>query len=97
MCCSFSGHPPPPAVGNDYYCASGKVEGPEYRYFFSDPLFDGQGCTSYDMNCYRKNFNSGRFIKAVPLSTQPIEMRLCADSAFGDEEILVEYISLVVI
>ena len=42
---SFPGHPPPPAVGNDYYCESGKVGGPEAGYFFNDPLFDGQGCT----------------------------------------------------
>lgn len=35
---SFPGHLPPPAVGNDYYCESGKVGGPEAGYFFNDLL-----------------------------------------------------------
>ena len=46
-CATHPGPSPPPFVGNDYYCKSinvGKVD--ISAYYLSDPLWDGNGCTT---------------------------------------------------
>ena len=83
-----------PEVGWDFYCESGHTGGPEFRYFFDDPLFDGQGCTNLDQHCCDMSSNTGEFVRHLPKSNQPIEMRICADETFENEEILVEHIKL---
>ena len=45
--------PPPSTVNNNYYCESGATDYPssESTYFFSDPLWDGSGCSTNNTCC----------------------------------------------
>ena len=45
-CAVNPGNNPLPTVGTNYYCESGSVNRPiSGTYLFSDPLWDGAGCT----------------------------------------------------
>ena len=71
----------PSFVGNDYFCESGTVSAPTYPYqlYTDDPLWDGEGCGSYEGSCcnapgipwFHKVLNSP--------TTDYIELRVCAD------------------
>ena len=96
--CSYrylSGHSDiPPFVGNDYFCDSGNG-GSNSRQFFTDPLWDGAGCTIASTCC--SLHNPPWFRKTLPSATnQDIEMRLCHDQEIGDEDIGVESVELYV-
>ena len=84
----YMGHPPPSIVNNNYYCESGSATSLDYMpldtrnntYFFSDPLWDGSGCSTNNTCCsneqlpwfYRNLGNS---------TTDDIEVRICIPSA----------------
>ena len=94
--CSYrylSGHSDiPPFVGNDYFCDSGRESGSGYQ-VFTDPLWDGSGCSTASTCC---SFNNPPwFRKTLPSATnQDIEMRLCHDQSIGDEDVGVESVEL---
>ena len=85
--------PIPPFVGNDYFCDTGSSQHFEYRLYLNDPLWDGQGCGTLNTCC---SFNNPPwFMKQLPASTRDnIEMRLCANQARSNEDIVFETLEL---
>ena len=70
---------PPSYVNDHYYCESGAFSNPPSgsTYFFSDPLWDGSGCSSNN-NCCSINENQPCFYRNLGSSTtDDIEARLC--------------------
>ena len=62
----------PGFVGNDYYCETGSRNEAEQRYYFDDPLWDGEGCEGENECCDR---GGPWFCKQLPQPTQDdIEM-----------------------
>lgn len=70
---------PPPFVGNDYFCESGRHS--EYYntnafYVFPEHLWDGLGCT---LSCCQREY----FTKTLPArTTDNIEIRVCGRSEY---------------
>ena len=78
----------PSFVGNDYYC--------EYGGSFSDPLWDGEGCSDRQLPCCQSVRDSlGWFIKELSTpTTDDIEVRICADESLANEDIGLERIEI---
>ena len=83
-------------VGNNYYCESGaKVAGNGAIYYFSDPLWDGAGCSTNGTCC--SNTDQPWFHHQLDNMTQDdIEVRICGDSPFSDDAILIDILELYV-
>ena len=66
----------PPFIGNDYFCDTGSRERNELRYYWEDPLWDGEGCGPTSSCC---QFNSPPwFCKELPQpTTDDVEVRVC--------------------
>ena len=87
-------------IGNDYYCESGNpvTDGslPSHSLFTSDPLWDGEGCGSLEVNCctapdlpwFNKMLNTP--------TTDYLEMRMCGDEASNGEDAPVSFYELYV-
>ena len=78
--CSYAvipGPAPPSFVGNNYYCESGAGDTFDSNtYYFSDPLWDGAGCSSGNTCC--SNTNQPWFYHQLSEMTQDdIEVRIC--------------------
>ena len=88
--------PPPSFVGNDYFCDTGSTNQWEsYRFYLDNPLWDGAGCGP-DNTCCSLN-NPPWFLKQLPsTTTDDIEMRMCFDQEFFDEDVPIEIIELYV-
>ena len=87
----------PSFVGNDYFCESGLHSEWTFNFilFSNDVLWDGQDCTSTSTCC---QFNNPPwFTKNLPnVTTDDIELRLCADNSYGNEDVPIELIELYV-
>ena len=82
----------PNFVGNDYYCETGSRTRAQRRYYFDDPLWDGEGCEGENECCNR---GGPWFCKQLPQPTQDdIEMRVCTNSARLEEDVVLEQIEL---
>ena len=82
----------PNFVGNDYYCDTGSRTRAQRRYYFDDPLWDGEGCEGENECCNR---GGPWFCKQLPRSTQDdIEMRVCTNSPVSDEDTVLEQVEL---
>ena len=85
----------PSFVGNDYYCETGRGRGTVYtpgRYYFDDPLWDGEGCAGENACCDR---GGPWFCKQLPRPTRgDIELKVCKNN--GNEEVGLEQIELYV-
>ena len=82
----------PSFVGNDYYCETGSRTQPQRRYYFDDPLWDGEGCEGENECCNR---GGPWFCKQLPQPTQDdIEMRVCTNSVSLNEDVVLEQIEL---
>ena len=71
----------PPVIGDSYFCDTGVTRAPADNQFYADnPLWDGQGCGSYNSCC---EFNNPPwFCKHLPAMTnEDIEVRLIATAA----------------
>ena len=78
-------------VGNDYYYENGSRMRSEDRYYFDDPLWDGEGCEGENNECCDRG--GPWFCKQLPQPTQDdIEMRVCLNSFFQDEDVVLEQI-----
>ena len=85
-----TGHAPPAFVGNDYYCESGNPKPTlEKKLYINDPLWDGMTCTGDEPPCCTPNSKLPYFhYKVCGQSTSDvIELRLCYDENFPNEEI----------
>ena len=82
----------PDFVGTDYYCETGWVSSfTSGRHVWDDPLWDGKGChlsTAHSCDRY------GWFHKQVNTTTDYTEVRLCADGAINNEDVLAELIEI---
>jgi len=88
--------PIPPYVGRDYFCDTASENHYQFKFYPSDPLWDGQGCGRLNTCC---SFNNPPwFMKELPSSTRDnIEMRLCAGGGRTEEDINFEAIELYVL
>ena len=95
-CSVGSGALPPPFVRDNYYFESGTTGGVQHaRYFISNPLWDGYGCSSKDNCCTHPNLPW--FYRQIPLtSRENLEARICYDQGFADESVPVKEIQLYV-
>ncbi len=90
---TYTGHVPP-FNGNDYFCETGTEQSAETgRFYPEDPLWDGKGCGPTSSCC---QFNSPPwFCKELPQpTTDDIEVRVCANEAFTNEDVAIELIEL---
>ena len=78
-CATYPGPSPPAFVGNDYYCESGDVGTLELNpYYLSDPLWDGDGCSSTNGCC--SQIGMPWFYKKLPQQVAgDFEVRICKD------------------
>ena len=94
-CAAIPGSAPPSFVGSNYYCESGAGNSWDFStYHFSDPLWDGAGCSANN-TCYY-NRNQPWFHHQLSKMTQDnIEVRICRYNGFSSNEgILVDVLEL---
>ena len=76
-CATIPGPSPPAFVGNHYYCESGNVGAVDYaKYYLSDPLWDGSGCTS-DNGCCAQIGMPWFYRKLSLPVAEDFEIRIC--------------------
>ena len=85
----------PPFVGHDYFCDTGSENYYQFIFYRDDPLWDGEGCGSYNTCC---TLNSPPwFMKELSSpTTDDIEVRLCSDFPRNDEDITIQSFELYV-
>ena len=85
----------PEFISNDYYCETGSRTSYAKRVYVDDPLWDGKRCGNTSTCCEgeRKPWFVKYFAQPV---TSDIEVRVCADEARSNEDILIEVISIFV-
>ncbi len=84
----------PSFVGNDYYCETGSRGRYEAKYYFGDPLWDGQGCEGSNHCCER---GGPWFCTELDSPTSDdIEIRVCANENASSEEIVLQEIEFYV-
>ena len=90
---------PPTFVGNDFYCESGN---PVLNIWYgstlysNDPLWDGKQCSVQEAPCCNST-SMPWFTKALnEESSSPIEIRLCHNEQFYNEDIPVDIIEILV-
>ena len=94
-CAKYSGTPPPPYIGNDYYCESGNTGHYDLTTLHSnDPLWDGDKCPSENNCCNRPGMPW--FFQQLPVkeSARSIEVRICSDQGFANEGVAIEQLQL---
>ena len=99
--CSAHGGPFPPAfITSRYYCESGTGDTvSDNAYYLSDPLWDGAGCSAGFFSCC-SNTDQPWFhyqYLEVGATQDDIEVRICRDSPFSAEAILVDTLGLYVL
>ena len=78
----------PSFVGEDYYCETGSRTSVQQRYYFDDPLWDGEGCEGENECCDR---GGPWFCKQLPQPTRnDIKLRVCTNN--GNEDVVLEQI-----
>ena len=93
-CAAIPGPAPPSFVGNNYYCETGRGSNwAGIEYYFSDPLWDGAGCSANNTCC--SNTDQPWFHHQLSNMTQDdVEVRICRDQNFDNEGILVDLLEL---
>ena len=92
-CAAIPGPAPPSFVGSNYYCEAGAGSSWTNTYYFSDPLWDGAGCSANNTCC--SNTDQPWFHHQLSNMTQDdIEVRICKNHPFSDEDILVDILAL---
>jgi dynein heavy chain len=77
----------PSFVGDDLYCDGADVGTPwRYVVVWDDPLWDGSCYHSYNQCCRQY----GWFNRTVSPSDDDLELRICADQTYRDEDALIE-------
>ena len=86
----------PSFVGNDYYCEAGGNISFSSLWITDDPLWDGELCRGNEVPCCNGT-SLPWFMKHLPSQTlSSVEVRLCADQAFDDENIGLERLEMFV-
>ena len=95
-CAAVPGPAPPSFVGENYYCESGNRGPFEYIHYTDDPLWDGAGCFHDNNNCC-SNVGLPWFYREFPeTQTNDIEVRICTDSTYKNEAVLVDKLKLLI-
>ena len=95
-CAPNPGANPPSFVGSNYYCESGAGNDFNYgTYYFSDPLWDGSGCTSSNTCCSNNNLPWFQY-QLSQMTQDDIEVRICRNEPFNNEGILIDVLELYV-
>ena len=83
-------------VGNHFYCESGNpIQKWQKKWYLNDPLWDGKGCPTGNSCC--SNSGLPYFYRTLPrVTTDNIEVRLCADQPHYDEDVGLEELELYV-
>ena len=93
-CASASGQPPPSLVGSNYYCESGAEDDFSNEiYYLSDPLWDGNGCSSGNTCCSNIDLPWFQY-QLSQMTDDDIEVRICRDEDFDNEAILIDILEL---
>ena len=81
----------PTFADNDWYCESGNPsKDVVFNFFGNDVLWDGKMCTGIEPPCC-KNPNLPYFYRNLhDIAVSPIELRVCHDQGFGDEDVPIE-------
>ena len=96
-CTGNSVHNPPSFVKDHYFCESGCASSPNVNiYYLTDPLWDGHGCLPNTGCCadlgmpwfYRKT--------TIPLK-ENVEVRICKNQPYSDEDTAVKNLEIYVI
>ena len=85
----------PSFIGNEYYCDSGSDNHPSPTTFYTDPLWEGKGCSPTNFCCS----DSGMpwFCKTLPEPTVDyIEVRNCHNAPSSNEDTAISLIELYV-
>ena len=93
-----TGQVPPAFVGTDYYCESGNTasKSKKKHLYDNDPLWDGWTCTGNEPPCCKSNILP-YFYKVLKGSTKDdVELRLCTDQGYPDEDVPIEALELYV-
>ena len=100
-CSQYPGKLPPSFVHDNYYCESGNLDqnlvpsSSQATYFTNDLVWDGKGCSSENSCCSEPNLPW--FYRQIPLTAnKDIEVRICRDEAFSNEDVLVKELQLYV-
>ena len=85
---------PPSFVENDYFCDTGSKNRWQLTTLYQEnPLWDGAGCGPANTCCSLNN--PPWFMKQLPSSTtNDIEMRMCNDESYTNEDTPIEIIEL---
>ena len=84
----------PNFIGDDYYCESGIINNWQHVLYVNDPLWDGQLCDGNEGPCCT-NPKMPWFIKTLSeITTEDIELRVCADQVYPDEDTPLDIIEL---
>ena len=77
----------PSFVGEHFYCESGFSVSFMYGVIaWDDPLWDGANCQAPSNKCCERY---GWFYRDIPLSSNDIELRTCADEGYENEDTLI--------
>ena len=96
-CTPTPGHNPPTFINSFYYCESGTNGSPNHDAFYlSDPLWDGQDCLANSGCCAQLGMPWFYRRSPVPLS-ENIEVRICKDEAYSNEDIAIEEMEMYVL
>ena len=93
-CTQYPGRLPPSFVHDNYYCESGSLNNPsDENYYTADPVWDGKDCSSKNSCCSEPSLPW--FYRQIPLiAKEDIEVRICHDEAFANEDVLVRELQL---
>ena len=89
-------------IGNDWYCESGNDDRntQNYQPYMSDPLWDGQGCSTDESDCCAQKPGQPPqpwFHKVIPGGTKDhLEIRICANEGKNYADVLVTMYELYV-
>ena len=87
-CSELNGRLPPSFVHENYYCESGRSTTVVSSVFTSNPVWDGQGCSSGNNCCCDPSLPW--FYRQIPLTAcEDIETRICRDQPSSDEDVLI--------
>jgi hypothetical protein len=85
----------PTFIGNDYFCDTGSTNRWDRILYPDDPLWDGAGCGPANTCCSLNN--PPWFLKQLPsTTTDDIEMRICSDQGYRDEDTPIEFVEIYV-
>ena len=95
-CAKTPGPDPPSFVHDHYYSESGNTGAYDVNKLHTeDPLWDGAGCLPENSCCYQPSMPW--FYRQLPKGEiRNIEVRMCRDQHFNDEDLTVEQIELYV-